>query len=248
MKVTDPGPAGKLSRKAALSRHLLPLLVLLVALLSFVTATVAPAAAEELRGRMQLVTKAGKPARGSDLRQAVVYFEPATPHRVPPAATPIDMVTRQKEFVPRVLVVPKGSRVRFPNQDPILHNVFSVTPENAFDLGLNAKGPGKEKRFDNAGLVRVFCNVHHAMVAYLLVLETPFHTVPDAQGTFALTGLPAGPGRLTVWHEQAEPFTVDLTLPHQGLVAARVPVTRPRIPPHLNKLGKAYSTRDRYDD
>lgn len=206
------------------------------------------AAAAELRGRMQLVTKAGKPARGSDLRQSIVYFEPADPHRVAPAPGPIDMVTREKKFVPRVLVVAKGSRVRFPNQDAILHNVFSVTPQNAFDLGLYPQGPGKEKRFDNPGLVRVFCNVHHAMVAYVLVLETPFHTVPDAQGAFTLTGLPAGPGRLTVWHEQAEPWTVELTLPHAGLVAARVPVTRPRIPPHLNKLGKAYSTRDRYDD
>lgn len=209
---------------------------------------VLPAAAEELRGRMQLVTKAGRPARGSDLRQAVVYFEPATPRPVSPARSAIEMTTRRKEFVPRVLVVPRGSRVRFPNQDPILHNVFSLSPDNAFDLGLYSKGAGKEKRFDTAGLVRVFCNVHHAMVAYVLVLDTPFYTVPDAQGAFTLSGLAAGPGRLTVWHEQAEPWTIDATIPHHGLVAARVAVTRPRIPPHFNKLGRSYSSRDRYDD
>ncbi len=221
---------------------------LALAVLLALAAPAAPAAAAELRGRMQLVSKAGKPARGSDLRQAVVYFEPTAAHGVPPAPRPLEMVTRRKEFSPRVLVVSKGSRVRFPNQDPILHNVFSVSPGNAFDLGLYPKGPGKEQRFAEPGLVRVFCNVHHAMVAYVLVLATPFHTVPDAQGAFTLSGLPPGPGRLTVWHEQAEPWTVELTVPHTGMIAARVPVTRPRIPPHLNKLGKAYSTRDRYDD
>jgi plastocyanin len=206
----------------------------------------AAGAAAELHGRLALVTKAGKAAGGSDLQQAVVYFDPAASHGVPPASRPIEMVTRQKEFVPRVLVVSKGTRVRFPNQDPILHNVFSVTPENAFDLGLVPKGPGKEQRLDKPGLVRVFCNVHHAMVAYVLVLETPYYTRPDALGNFTLSGLPPGRGRLTVWHEQAEPWTVETTLPYTGLLAARLEVTRPRIPPHLNKLGRAYSTRGIY--
>ncbi len=88
------------------------------------------------------------------------------------------MVTRRKEFVPRVLVVPRGSRVRFPNEDPILHNVFSVsTPQPVRPRPLQG-GPGKEKRFEKPGLVRVFCNVHHDMVAYILVLDTPYHTTP----------------------------------------------------------------------
>jgi plastocyanin len=210
-----------------------------------------PLQSEDLRGKVQLLAKGGKgPARGSDVRLAVVYFEPAGARAARPADAPFEMTTRKKEFMPRVLAVPRGSRVRFPNQDPILHNVFSVSPENPFDLGLYKKGPGKEKRFDNPGLVRVFCNVHHDMVAYVLVLDTPFSVSPDGQGDFVLTGLPRGKGKLTVWHEQADPWTAEIEVPRGEPVNARVEIVRPQIPPHLNKSGKSYfrSQRDRYNN
>jgi plastocyanin len=207
-------------------------------------------AGDEISGRVELLARGGRgPARESDVSQAVVYFEPAgnTPPRRSEA--PFEMVTRHKEFLPRVLVVPRGARVRFPNQDPILHNVFSVSPGNAFDLGLYRQGPGKEMKLGRPGLVRVFCNVHHSMVAYILVLDTPYYTQPGPDGQFILSGLPRGPGRLTVWHEQADPWTVDLTLPRSQPIAARVEVVRPRIPPHLNKTGHSYFRfgRDRYN-
>lgn len=212
-----------------------------------------PAGAEEIRGRVQLVGKGGKgPARGSDVRQAVVYYEPEGAQPARQGDRPFEMVTRKKEFTPRVLVVPKGGRVRFPNQDPILHNVFSVSTPNQFDLGLYRQGPGKEKKFDDAGLVRVYCNVHHDMVAYVLVLDTPYYASPGADGGFVLTGLPKGKGKLTVWHEQADPWTVDLELPLKtpAPVLARVEVVRPLIPAHLNKSGQSYfrSDRDRYNN
>jgi plastocyanin len=214
---------------------------------------VLPAHAEEIQGRVQLLARGGQgPARGSDVRQAVVYFEPASPAPVRPPETPFEMVTRRKTLEPRLLVVPRGSRVRFPNRDPILHNVFSVSSPNQFDLGLYRQGPGKEKRFDEAGVVRVFCNVHHDMVAYILVLDTPYHASPDADGRFVLTGLPRGPGKLTVWHEQADPWTLDLELPLTAAapLVARVEIVRPLIPAHLNKLGQSYfrSQRDRYNN
>lgn len=211
-----------------------------------------PLHSEEIRGRVHLLAKGGKgPAKGSDVRQAVVYFEPASPQSSRPSETPFEMVTKGKAFAPRVLVVPKGSRVRFPNQDPILHNVFSVSSPNQFDLGLYRQGPGKEKRFEEPGLVRVFCNVHHDMVAYVLVLDTPHYVSPNAQGEFVLTGLPRGPGKLTVWHEQADPWTVEVDpAKSAGQVMARVEIVRPRIPAHLNKLGQSYfrSQRDRYNN
>ncbi len=100
--------------------------------------------------------------------------------------------------------------------------------------------------------MRVFCNVHHDMVAYVLVLGTPHYVSPNAQGEFVLTGLPRGPGKLTVWHEQADPWTVDVELPAKvaGPVMARVEIVRPLIPAHLNKLGQSYfrSQRDRYNN
>ncbi|HKV12664.1 MAG TPA: hypothetical protein VJ725_31250 [Thermoanaerobaculia bacterium] len=209
-----------------------------------------PISAEELRGRVELLAKGGKgPARGSDVKQAVVYYEPASSPPVRGAETPFEMITRKKEFIPRVLAVPRGSRVRFPNQDPILHNVFSVSGGNKFDLGLYKTGPGKEKRFEEPGLVRIYCNVHHDMVANVLVLDTPFFASPGPTGEFVLTGLPRGKGKLTVWHEQAEPWTVEVDVPGAQPVAARIEVVKPRIPPHLNKTGQSYfrSQRDRYN-
>jgi len=219
-------------------------------LLAALAAGRAPAAgAEELRGRVELLARGGKGlARDADVRQAVVFFEPSAARSTRAPETPYEMVTEDKEFVPRVLAVPRGAKVRFPNADPILHNVFSVSGQNSFDFGLYRKGPGQTKRFDTPGLVRVFCNVHHAMVGYIWVLQTPFSTAPASDGSFALPNLPRGSGKLTVWHEQAEPWTIALDVPTPGPVAARVEVSRPRIPPHLDKSGRSYfrSNREKY--
>ncbi|HYH47092.1 MAG TPA: hypothetical protein VEG34_15530 [Thermoanaerobaculia bacterium] len=206
------------------------------------------ASSEELRGKVELLARGGKgPARGADVRRAVVSFEPVSRQPVRPPAEPFVLATRQKQFVPRVLAVPRGSRVRFPNEDPILHNVFSVSPDNVFDLGLYRKSKGRERTFDKPGLVRVFCNVHQGMVGYLLVLDTPFFTAPAADGSFVLTGLPGGHGKLTVWHEQGEAWTQDVRLP-AGPVTARLEVSRAGAPPHLDKRGNPYTSRDSYRD
>jgi len=218
-------------------------------LLLLLAATLTPLGAEELRGRIELLAKGGKgPARGSDVRQAIVYFEPAKSGTSPSlrAEKPLEMVTRGKELLPRVLAVPRGSRVRFPNDDAILHNVFSVSSGNAFDLGLYKKGPGKEKTFETPGLVRVYCNVHPSMVAYILVVDTPHFATPAEDGTFVLTGLPRGGGKLTVWHEQTEPWTVSLQLPAgPAPITAKLEVTRPQVPSHLDKNGKSYFSAGR---
>lgn len=206
-------------------------------------AVAAPAAGAELAGTLSLV-EGRKPV--ADRSGAVVWFVPDA-RRPPPPAGRFTMTTERKRFEPRVLVVPVGSTVRFPNRDPILHNVFSVSGGNAFDLGLVPRGEGGEARFGEAGVVRVFCNVHHRMVGYVVALDTPFHAVPDAAGRFRLTGLPPGPGRLVVWHERAEPLTRRVD-PAAGPVSLILELTRPLVPPHTNKFGRPYerSRRDRY--
>lgn len=206
------------------------------------------AVAADLAGVLEMRTK-GRDERDSsvDLREAVVTFTPAGATVPRPAAGRFVMTTVKKEFEPRVLVVPAGSTVEFPNQDPILHNVFSVSGRNAFDLGLLGRGPGKAWRFDHAGVVRVFCNVHHSMVAYVMVVDTPFHTRPAADGRYALRGVPDGPGKLLVWHERAEPRSLELAGPGVAPARVQLEVSRPRIPPHTNKLGKAYGTTRSYD-
>ena len=146
----------------------------------------------------------------------------------------------KKAFVPHVVAVTVGTSVRFPNSDPILHNVFSVSGDNAFDLGLYPEGPGKAATFHSAGLVRVFCNVHQTMVAYVLVLDTPYFVAPAADGSFALEGVPETDGLLVVWHARAEPWSLEL---HPGAtepLVIHLALTKPLVPAHNDKHGKPY--------
>lgn len=212
-----------------------------------------------LAGTVELLARGGeRPARGEAVEETVVWFEPlwSEPEVRPGSA---ELVTVNKSFEPRVLAIPRGSSVRFPNRDPILHNAFSVSRGNTFDLGLVEQGPGDEVTFDRSGVVRVFCNVHHDMVAYLLVLDTPWFARPDARGRFVLRGLPPGPGTVHAWHERAEPVRVPVTVetpspvrpstrsPASRGVRVRLEISKPRVPPHLNKFGRRYGrSRDRY--
>lgn len=205
------------------------------------------AGAAELTGRVEAVSR-GRTIPG-EARHAIVSYRPDGPVALEPPERPFTMSTQDKSFEPRVLAVPKGATVSFPNRDPILHNVFSVSEAYRFDLGLYGKGEAESVTFDRPGVVRVFCNVHHGMVGYVLVLDTPFYTSPDAQGRFRLSGLPEGSGTLTVWHEQAEVWTRRVEVSSRSTTdqAVTIELTKPRIPPHLNKFGRSYrSRRGRY--
>ncbi len=182
-----------------------------------------------------------------EVENAVVYFRPDTPVALAAPETPYVVSTRRKQFEPRVLPIEVGSTVQFPNQDPILHNVFSLSPGNDFDLGLAGPGDGSSHRFESAGLVRVFCNVHQSMVAHILVLDSPFHTMAGSEGRFTLSGMPDGPGTLYVWQERARrPWRQAITLPLDGEIEASLAISARRVPDHKNKFGKPYRKgRDR---
>jgi plastocyanin len=198
---------------------------------------------------MGLYTKDGRQVASPEAQYGVVYFEPAGAALPPGSPGTFSITTRNKQFSPRILAVPVGSTVRFPNADPILHNVFSVSPGNAFDVGLYGPGEGRSFKFETPGVVRVFCNVHHAMMAYVVVLDTPYFASPDPDGAFALHGVPAGPGRLTVWQERSEVWARDIVLPLEGPLVVRLEVTGRRVPRHLDKTGQPYGDRgrDRYE-
>ncbi|MEM7354469.1 MAG: hypothetical protein AAF657_26920 [Acidobacteriota bacterium] len=230
------GRAPKISARTV-ELWLAPALVLLLCL-----TPARDAVASTLQGSIVLNKgSGGKPSR--EVQTAQVYFTPQAAVDVEAPAEPFEIVTVRKEFLPRTLTVPVGSTVRFPNQDVILHNVFSVSGKNRFDLGLYKRGEGKSATFENPGIVRVFCNVHHSMVAYVLVVETPYTTSPDFGGRFQLDGLPDGPGTLTVWHERTEPYSRQITLPLTEPLEVKLEVSKPRVPRHTNKFGKPYARR-----
>jgi hypothetical protein len=198
------------------------------------------ATSAELSGHVRLQT-GSQLLRASEAVDAVVYFRPDAPFDAPAALPPQTMLTRRKQFVPRVLAITVGTEVAFPNQDPILHNAFSTSSGNAFDTGIYGAGDGSRHLFSTPGLVKVYCNVHHAMNAHILILDVPWFARPAEDGSFLLTDLPEGPGTLVVFHDRASVWQQRMD-PRAGAdpIAVTLSLTRRKVPPHMNKFGRPY--------
>jgi len=194
-----------------------------------------PGRAEELRGTVRLIERG---AAVGDVGEALVWWVPESGAGAAPPRR-VDVNTERRQFSPRTLIVSPGSTVRFPNADPIRHNVFSVSTGNRFDLGLYGRGAGRSQTFQRPGLVRIFCNVHRQMAAWVLVLETPFHATVAADGSFAVSGLPSGPGTLHVWHPRAAEWSRALVLPAAPSII-ELNAAHSAVPDHLNKFGRPY--------
>lgn len=188
----------------------------------------APAPAARITGRVELVAGPGHSVAAGEVGQAVVYFLPdgGSPRPKPRSAS---ISTRAGAFAPPVTVVTVGSTIRFPNEDTILHNVFSRSPGNSFDLGLYGSGEVRQHRFTTPGLVVVNCNVHHNMRANLVVLATPHHARPGRDGRYRIEGIPPGPGTLVFWHPRSGAQSVKLDAKGNSERARRLTATRPPL-------------------
>jgi plastocyanin len=192
-----------------------------------------------LQGQLELVAGSGQGLSADEMSHAVVYFVPDS-NKVAAKPGQYRIYTHNKAFEPESLVIPLGSTVSFPNQDEILHNVFSVTPQSSFDLGIYGEGKSATYTFKKTGLVLINCNVHQAMQANVLVVDTPYIVSPGSDGRFGFDKLPAGSGKLMVWHPRANVQSQVVNLPVQGLISIRLTLTKPRVIEHLNKERKPY--------
>lgn len=145
-------------------------------------------------------------AHGGTLQGTVRCPEPAVVAAIPEKTSPIapprePAVIEQRDlrFHPTVLPVLQGTRVLFPNYDPLYHNVFSVSPARPFNLGMYGPNEARGIVFDRPGVVEVRCMVHREMVAYVVVLTTPYFQMSDPTGAFAFRDLPAGRYRVQAW-------------------------------------------------
>ena len=196
-------------------------------------------ASSTLSGRLVLAAGSGQQISAEEMSQAAVYYVPDA-GGLPAQPGMFRIYTHNKEFEPASMVVPLGSTITFPNQDEILHNVFSVTPRSSFDLGVYGEGKSAEYSFKRTGLVLINCNVHHAMQANVLVIDTPYYTSPDPGGRFALKDLPAGSGKLMIWHPRANVKEMIVRVPSSGSLDLNLLLTKPRVSEHLNKSNKTY--------
>ncbi len=203
-------------------------------------------AGAQVSGRVLITDAGGRTA--SDISSAVVYLEGHGPRS---AERHVSMALDGRQFHPRVLVVPVGTDVSFPNLDPFNHNVFSAG-ETAFDLGLYGHNEAKSRRFTRPGLVRVYCNIHPRMVGFILVRDNAWYTQPGGDGSFTIPDVPPGTYTLKVWHERTGELSQQITVPAGGLAmdsTLALDASGYQYVQHKNKYGQDYGTgaaRERY--
>ncbi|MGQ0732540.1 MAG: hypothetical protein ACT4QD_02665 [Acidobacteriota bacterium] len=170
--------------------------------------------------RPTVAESGGAPARDEpDLRRAVVYLDvPASPLPLKRPEGRVALDQRNETFVPHLLAITAGTVVDFPNSDKTFHNVFSLSKAKRFDLGRYAAGQSKSVRFDRPGVVRVFCDIHSHMNAFVLVFAHPHFTVTDVEGGFRLDNIPAGTHTIVAWYEGDVRDSRAITVPPGGSV------------------------------
>jgi plastocyanin len=175
-----------------------------------------PAAAIERRpGVADLGTPAGRDV--PDLLRSVVYLEsaPRGAFETSEGGRAV-MDQRNETFVPHVLAITTGTTVDFPNSDKFYHNVFSLSKTRPFDLGRYAAGNSRPIRFDRAGIIRVFCDIHSHMNAFILVFSHPFFSLTDIDGRFRIDNVPPGTYNLVAWNEGVSSEPKAVTVPDGG--------------------------------
>jgi plastocyanin len=198
-----------------------------------------------IEGNVVLLLGQGETAPGAD---AVVWIAGS----VAPAGASRseEMAQREKAFLPRVLAVPEGGTVRFPNLDDIYHNVFSRTLGQEFDLGLYRSGAARDRRFDVAGVVQVYCNIHAQMAAHVVVVDGDLSEVTRADGRFRFEGLAPGRHRLRAWQETGGKHeqVVEVRAGETSAIEIRLDASRWRPVGHKNKHGEDYPPASLDDD
>jgi len=130
------------------------------------------------------------------------------------------------EFRPRVLAIPVGSTVKFPNGDDVFHNVFSYSKAERFDLGRYPKGESKSVTFGRKGQVDVRCEVHDHMRSYVHVFDHPYYAVAGEDGSYAIPKVPPGTYTLVAWKEFFDPVRQEIAVKAGG---AKIDVTLARL-------------------
>ena len=153
-------------------------------------------------GEVQLVIT---DAAGKPLPNAVAFLDSPEAKALVRPKTGIEVEQVERKFLPRVVLVPVGSQVNFPNRDKVRHHVYSFSPAKTFDLKLYTREPANPVLFDQPGVVVLGCNIHDLMVSWVLVLETAYYGSAKSNGQLTLAGVPPGNYQLKIWHEGLPP-------------------------------------------
>jgi len=170
-------------------------------------------------------------AAGAPVADAAVFAIPSTGPADARSARTVTIEQRDRDFIPFLTVLQTGTPVSFPNRDPILHHVYSFSPAKSFEIKLYTGMPPGEVVFDKPGVVRIGCNIHDWMVAYVVAVQTPYFGRTDSQGMVRLRDLPAGTYQVRGYHplQRGEPETYNAVLDAQANQGASLVIdTSPR--------------------
>ena len=178
------------------------------------------------QSRGAFVTVQGsKEGEKEELSRLVVYLEG---EGLPPGTPVKAQISQEKrQFAPEIVAVTVGSTVAFPNEDPILHNVFSLSKIKQFDLGYYPVGRSRSVTFEKPGIVEVYCHLHRDMSAAVVVTPSACYTQPDKEGRFSLSDVPGGSYRVVVYHKSAGFFRRPIEVPAEGQVEILMEVPVP---------------------
>ena len=203
---------------------------------------------DEVTGEVSL-TQSGSDA-APDASQVVVWLTPSGAAAIPSSAGErprYRLVQHNKRFEPGLLVIPVGSVVDFPNEDPWFHNVFSLYRGKRFDLGLYQAGTQRSVRFDRIGPSYLFCNIHPEMTGVVLAVDSSMYALSDKSGRYMINAVPPGRYTMHVWYENAKPEslanlqrTVVVDDTTRTLPTVSVPVVKQIQKEHKNKYGQDY--------
>ncbi|MEE8335685.1 MAG: hypothetical protein V3S48_04545 [Candidatus Neomarinimicrobiota bacterium] len=149
---------------------------------------------------------------------------------------------KNRQFIPRILPVVKGTTIDFPNDDLVFHNVFSLSRKKPFDLEIYPPGQSRQVTFDQPGWIKVYCNIHPQMTAHVIVLDNSFFSVSSENGFFVITDIPDGEYIIRAWHEFGSEFLKSIRV--EGKTMSQIPIEiqeNKKLLQHKNKFGKHYS-------